>query len=68
MKSIKLVVGAIVLIVVIIIALVVLQTLGVLNFAALETIRETGLLTWFKNLWLDHVTANWNEYIVPLWH
>ena len=67
MKVLKFIIGLIVLIVVIIIVLVIMQSQGLLTSPELESIRTTGILTWFKNLWLNNVTTYWNEQIVPIW-
>ena len=67
MKAIKFALGFIVVIIAIILIVVILQETGAVSFTQLETIREIGILTWFKNLWLDNVTVFWNENIVPWW-
>lgn len=66
MRTIKVILGLIILIILIVIVIALLQTTGIYTIPFIETIRTDGLFTTVKNLWLENVTPFWNEHIQPI--
>jgi len=66
MKTLRILLGLLVIIVLAIIVIVLLQSTGAVSFSFIETIRTDGLITTVKNLWLEHVTPLWTTHIQPI--